>query len=119
MIRRDVKFGKGKIKGIASFSRKYWDDGKLTTNADKILLRSEKRSFELVTKEIKSLEFAKHRAVKILKITMQNDDYYYVSSIPMKISSLGIDMEDFRDIWADAEAKNERLYTALQEFLNP
>ena len=119
MIKRDVKFGKGKIKGMASFSRKYWDDGKLTTDADKILLKSEKRSFELATKDIKSVEFARHRTVKILKITMQNDDYYFISSIPMELSTLGIDMQDFANIWADAERKNERLYTALQEFLNP
>ncbi|MFX0077537.1 MAG: hypothetical protein ACFE96_18995 [Candidatus Hermodarchaeota archaeon] len=119
MIRRDVKFGKGKIKGIASFSRKYWDDGKLTTNADKIILKGKKTSFELATKDIKDVEFAKHRTVKILKITMQNGDYYFISSIPDKISTLGIDMQEFADIWADAERKNERLYTALQEFLNP
>lgn len=119
MIKRDVMFGKGKIKGIASFSRKYWDDGKLTTNADKILLKGKKTSFELATKDIKSVEFAKRRMIKILKITMQNDDYYFVSGSPPKVAKITYDEDDFRFIEAQVEAANERLYTALQEFLNP
>jgi hypothetical protein len=119
MIRRDVKFGKGKIKGIASFSRKYWDNGKLMTNADKIFLKGKKTSFELATKDIISVEIAKHRMIKILKITMQNDDYYNVSSIVEEPAVLVADEDYFRRIEAETEAANERLYVALNEFLNP
>lgn len=118
MIRRDVKFGKGEIKGLIAFSRKYWDDGKLTTNADKILLQSKKTSFELATKDIKSVEFARHRTVKILKITMQNDDYYFVTSIIEEPARGGADSAYFIYMEREKGSKNEKLYTALQEFLN-
>jgi hypothetical protein len=70
MIKHDLMFGKGKIKGIASFSRKYWDEGKFPTNADKILLKGKKNSFKLATKDIKSVEFAKRRITKIPNTTM-------------------------------------------------
>jgi len=119
MIRRDVKFGKGKIKGLVAFSRKYWDDGKLTTNADKILLKGKKSSFELATKDIKSVEIVKHRTIKILKITMQNDNDYFVSSIPEEPAMLTADNDYFMFLEQDTERKNQSLYTALQEFLKP
>jgi len=120
MIRRDVNFGKGKIKGLVTISRKYWDIGKLTTNADKILLKGNKTSFELATKEIKSVEIVTHRTLKILKITMHNEDHYHVSSIPEEPAAMGADPNDyFMFLEQDTERKNERLLTALQEFLNP
>lgn len=119
MIRRDVNFGKGKIKGLATISRKYWDEGKLTTNSDKILLKGKKSSFELATGDVRSVEIIKHRTIKMIKITMHNDDYYHISSIPEDFT-MGMDQDDyFLHIKSDVERKNERLFSALQEFLNP
>ena len=118
MIKRDVNFGKGKIKGIASISRKYWDKGKLTTNADKILFKGKKSSFEININEVRNIELVRHRTFKVIKIIMHNDDYYHVSSIPDEIS--GGDAEQYlAEIAADVKAKNKSLYNALQQFLNP
>ncbi len=118
MIKYDVHFGKGKIKGIATISRKYWDKGELTTNADKILFKGKKSSIEIVINEIRNIEFVRHRHFKVIKITMGNDDYYHISSIPDEIS--GGDAEQYlEEIEADVKAKNKSLYNALQKFLNP
>ena len=120
MIKRDVNFGKGKIKGIASISRKYWDKGKLTTNADKILFKGKKSSFEININEVRNIELVRRRTFKVIKIIMHNNDYYHVSSIPDEISMPGMDEEAwFAEIYADVKEKNKSLYNALQQFLNP
>ena len=120
MIKRDVHFGKGKIKGIATISRKYWDKGKLTTNADKILLKGKKSSIEIVINEVRNIELVRHRHFKVIKINMGNDDYYHISSIPDEISMPGMDQEAwFAEMEADVKEKNKSLYNALQQFLNP
>lgn len=118
MIKRDVHFGKGKIKGIASISRKYWDKGQLTTNVENILFKGKKSSFEINVNEIRNIELVRHRTFKVIKITLHNDDYYNISSIPDEIS--GGDAESYlAEIEADVKAKNKSLYNALQQFLNP
>ena len=51
---------------------------------------------------------------------MHNEDFYHVSSIPEEPAAMGADPNDyFMFLEQDTERKNERLYTALQEFLNP
>ena len=121
MIERDVNFGKGKIKGIVAISRKYWDKGKLTTNADKIYFKGKKRSYEININEVRDIELVRHRVFKVIKITLHNNDYYHISCIPDKIPGWGIDAGDgyFAEIAGDVKAKNERLHNDLQQFLNP
>jgi len=120
LINRDVNFGKGKIKGISAISRKYWDKGKLTTNADKILFKGKKSSIEIVINEVRNIERVRRRTFKVIRITMRNDDYYHISCIPDEISMAGMDEEAWlADITADVKAKNKSLYNALQQFLNP
>jgi len=120
LIKRDVNFGKGKIKGLAAISRKYWDEGKLTTNQDKILLSGKKSSFEIATKDIISVELVKHRTFKVIRITLHNDEFYHVSSIPEEFTMSADDVDDWiTDIQADVEKKNLSLYNALHLFLNP
>ena len=118
MIERDVNFGKGKIKGFVSISRKYWDKGVLTTNADKILFKGKKTSFEFNVNDVRSIELVRHRTFKVIKITLHNDDYYHISCVPDKI--VGGDAEQYlEEIDADVRAKNKRLFSDLQQFLNP
>ena len=119
MIERDVNFGKGKIKGIASISRKYWDKGKLTTDADEILFKGKKSTFEINKNEIRNIELVRHRTFKVIKIMMENNDYYHISCIPDEPSMREMDEEYFAEIYADVKAKNERLHNDLQRFLNP
>jgi len=119
LIKRDVNFGKGKIKGIASISRKYWDKGKLTTNADKILLKGKKSSIEIVINEVKNIELVRRRTFKVIKITMRNDDYYHISFSPDENVSRGMAEQYFEEIEAEVKAQNKILYNALQQFLNP
>ena len=119
MIKRDVHFGKGKIKGIATISRKYWDKGKLTTNADKILFKGKKSSIEIVINEVRNIELVRHRHFKVIKITMGNDDYYHISSIPDKNVSRGMGEQYLEEIEAEVKAQNKSLYNALQQFTNP
>ena len=119
MIKSDVNFGKGKIKGIATISRKYWDKGKLTTNADKILFKGKKSSIEIVTSEVRNIELVRHRTFKVIKITLQNDDYYHISFSPGENVSRGMAEQYLREIEAEVKAQNKILYNALQKFLNP
>ena len=118
MIECDVNFGKGKIKGFVSISRKYWDKGALTTNADKILFKGKKSSYEININDLREIELVRHRTFKVIKITMHNDDYYHISCVPDEIS--GGDAEQYlEEIAADVRAKNKHLYSQLQRFLNP
>jgi hypothetical protein len=119
LIKSDVNFGKGKIKGIASISRKYWDKGALTTNVDKILLKGEKTSFELNINEVRSIERVRHRTFKVIKITMHNDDYYHVSHRPDENISRGRAEQYLEEIVDEVKAYNKVLYNKLQQFLNP
>jgi len=119
LLKRDVNFGKGKIKGIASISRKYWDKGVLTTNADKILLKGKKSSIEIVINEVKNIELVRRRTFKVIKITMRNDDYYHISFSPDENVSRGMAEQYLEEIEAEVKAQNKILYNALQQFLNP
>ena len=120
MIERDVNFCKGKMKGIVAISRKYWDKGKLTTNTDKIYFNGKKRSYEINKNEISNIELVRRRTFKVIKIIMYNDDYYHVSCILDKTPAPGGDtMEWIAEITGDVIAKNERLHSDLQRFLNP
>ena len=118
MIKHDVNFGKGKIKGFATISRKYWDKGKLTTNADNILFNGKKSSYKININEVRNIERVRHRTFKVIKITLHNDDYYHISSIPDETA--GGDAEQYlAEIEEDVKAKNKSLYNTLQQFLNP
>jgi hypothetical protein len=49
---------------------------------------------------------------------MQNDDYYFVTSIIEEPARGGADSAYFIYMEREKGSKNEKLYTALQEFLN-
>lgn len=119
MIKRDVNFCKGKIKGLVAISRKYWDKGKLTTNNENILLKGKKSTFEIAINDIKDIELVRRRTFKVLKIIMHYDDFYHVSCIPDKTAAPGGDtMEWIAEMTGEVIAKNEKLYNDLQKLLN-
>lgn len=114
MISDRVYFGKGKIKGIVAISRKYWDEGTLSSNKDKLIFSGEKSTTEIPISDIKTMELVKHRTFKVIKITKLNDEFYHISSVPQ----FNQYDPDFSEISEDVKRQNKALYNAIDRFLN-
>ena len=119
MINYRVYFGKGKIKGIVAISRKYWDEGDLSFNEDKILFNGERVSTEILKAEIKSVNLVKHRVFKVIRITKHNDEFYHISSVPDIYTPETFDPEtDFSYAEQVVKRQNKVLYNEIEQFLN-
>lgn len=114
MISDRVYLGKGKIKGIVAISRKYWDEGTLSSNKDKLIFSGEKSTTEIPISDIKTMELVKHRTFKVIKITKLNDEFYHISSVPQ----FNQYDPDFSEISEDVKRQNKALYNAIDRFLN-
>jgi len=115
MISDRVYFGKGKIKGIVAISRKYWDEGTLSSNNKDKLFSGEKSTTEIPISDIKTMVLVKHRTFKVIKITKHNDEFYHISSVPQ----FNQYDPDFSEIATDVKIQNQALYKAIDRFLNP
>lgn len=114
MIDDNVYFGKGKIKGIALISKKYWDEGNLSTDDNNLHFKGNKGSAILAKTQVKSVEMVSRRGFKVIRITMQTGEFYHVTSFP----KLTYQAEDFSAITGEAELQNKKIFNVIKQFLN-
>ena len=121
MIDDNVYFGKGKIKGIAMISKKYWDEGNLSTDENNLHFNGKKGSAILVKTQVKSVEMVKRRGFKVIRITMQTGEFYHICAVS-DLTYQGYTYEDpdeeFSAIEADVKLQNKGLFKMLNKFLN-
>ena len=121
MIDDNVYFGKGKIKGIAMISKKYWDEGNLSTDENNLHFKGKKGSAILAKSQVKSVEMVRRRMFKVIRITMQTDEFYHICAIS-DFKYEGYTYEDpdeeFSSIEADVKLKNKGLFKNPNKFLN-
>jgi hypothetical protein len=119
MVSDRVYFGKGKIKGIVAISRKYWDNGNISSVDDKLIFSGDKGSTEILKADIKSVEMVKHRAFKVIRITKNNGDFYHICSIPRGFALTAYTAsEDFSGAAQDVKRQNKVLFDTINIFLN-
>ena len=121
MIDDNVYFNKGKIKGIATISKKYWDEGNLSTDDNNLHFNGKKGSTILVKTQVKSVEMVKRRSFKVIRITMQTDEFYHICAISdLKYEGLTYEDPDveFKAIASDIKFNNTRILKLLNKFLN-
>ncbi|MBA7627059.1 hypothetical protein ES703_34520 [subsurface metagenome] len=121
MIDDNVYFGKGKIKGIAMISKKYWDEGNLSTDENNLHFKGNKGSAILAKSQVKSVEMVRRRRFKVIRITMQTDEFYHICAVS-DFTYQGYTYEDpdeeFSSIEADVKLKNKGLFKTINKFLN-
>ena len=118
MVSDKVYFGKGKIKGLAAISRKYWDEGDLSSSEDRLLFIGNKASTEILKAEIRSVELVSHRTFKVIRITKHNDEFYHISSVPETSSPETFHADtDFSYAEQDVKRQNKVLYDTINRFL--
>ena len=111
MINDRVYFGKGEIRVVVAISRKYWDEGNISINVEKILFIGRKGVTEIPLSEIRSAKMVSHRIFKVIRATKHNDEFYHITSVPQ--TSYG----NIADTNLAAKRQNEVLYNAIDHFL--